>query len=134
MSGERETPARGTTAIPADEQARYDADQDARLRDHSTQLQATRAEVAAAIAHDAAQDADLKRLRRGTIATVVAITVGWVVLFVLITRTDAALARQFAPPPAPVVHCPAAPAATCAPTLTCAACPACPQLPERRHR
>lgn len=109
------TPAQGLPTIPADEQAAYDAGQDQRLRDHSTQLQAIRAEVAAG------QDARFRRLRR---FVYVAFGVIGVVAF--------SLARRPAPPPAPAVHvtapaCPAAPA--CPP---CAACPACPA--PRSHR
>lgn len=122
MSATSETPPQGTPTIPADEQAVYDAGQDARLREHSAQLQAIRAEVTAG------QDARIRALRRF-------VYVAFGVIGVVAIFADAvafSLARRPAPPPAPAVHvtapaCPAAPA--CPP---CAACPACPA--PRSHR
>jgi hypothetical protein len=49
VSGEHPTPPMGTPTIPADEQARYDAGQDARAQVHTAQLQALRSDVAALV-------------------------------------------------------------------------------------
>lgn len=48
------TPVQGVPAIPADEQANYDAGQDARLRDHSQHLQALDRQVADLLTHRSA--------------------------------------------------------------------------------
>ena len=99
------TPPRGV-AVSVDDQARYDADQDARIR---------------------------SARRRSTIALVgmvLALTLGAVAV------TLALLGPALAPHASvPVVHVAAPPACPPAPQCpACAACPACPAPPSRGHR